>query len=93
MKEFPFKEVGSDGKLIRTFDADVLDEELVWHRDREDRLVKVVEVDGWGFQRDNELPLPLHEGQEIYIPKMSWHRVIKGQGKLVVEIYENTSKK
>ena len=84
--EFPFSEELIGNKLIRTFDPDVADEELVWHRDLEDRKIIVIESGGWGYQLDNQLPLPLEEGQELFIPKMLWHRVIKGNEKLVVQI-------
>ena len=88
--EFPFSEELIDNKLIRTFDPDVADEELVWHRDLEDRTIIVIESGGWGYQLDNQLPLPLEEGQELFIPKMLWHRVIKGNEKLVVQIKKIT---
>ena len=88
--EVPFSEELIDNKLIRTFDPDVADEELVWHRDLEDREIIVIESGGWGYQLDNQLPLPLEEGQELFIPKMLWHRVIKGNEKLVVQIKKIT---
>tara|TARA_Y100000593_G_scaffold72298_1_gene132795 strand:- start:313 stop:600 length:288 start_codon:yes stop_codon:yes gene_type:complete len=83
---FPFTEKQLENKLIRIFDPDILDNELVWHRDREAREVVVIESGGWGYQLDNQLPLPLNNGQVLSIPKMMYHRVIKGKGKLVVEI-------
>jgi len=83
---FPFNEEVVDNKIVRTFDPGVADEELVWHRDLEDRRITVIKSGGWGYQLDNQLPLPLEEGQELFIPKMLWHRVIKGNEKLVVQI-------
>jgi len=88
--EFPFSEELIDNKLIRTFDPDVADEELVWHRDLEDREIIVIQSGEWGYQLDNQLPLPLEDGQVLFIPKMLWHRVIKGNEKLVVEIKKIT---
>ena len=35
--EFPFKEKINNGVYERTFSQDVDNDELVWHRDREDR--------------------------------------------------------
>jgi hypothetical protein len=84
--EFPFNDELINNKLIRTFESDVADEERVWHRDLEDREVIIIKSDGWGYQLDNQLPLPLKVGQELFIPKMLWHRVIKGNNKLVVQI-------
>ena len=37
--EFPFKENIKQGIFERTFSQDVDNDELVWHRDREDREV------------------------------------------------------
>tara|TARA_R100000700_G_scaffold40403_1_gene55914 strand:- start:430 stop:699 length:270 start_codon:yes stop_codon:yes gene_type:complete len=86
MEKRPFVEENIGGLLKRTFNSDTPNHELVWHRDLEDREITVVESNGWGYQLDNELPLPLIEEQKLFIPKMMWHRVIKGDGKLVVNI-------
>jgi len=83
---FPFKQFEEGNKLIRVFEGSIDPDELIWHQDREDRLIKVIEANGWGYQLDNQLPLPLEEGQELFIPKMTYHRVIKGTGPLVVEV-------
>ena len=83
---FPFKQFEEDNKTIRVFEETIDPDELIWHQDREDRLIKVIEANGWGYQLDNQLPLPLEEGQELFIPKMTYHRVIKGTGPLVVEV-------
>ena len=63
----------------------------MWHRDKKDRIVRVIESHGWGFQKYNELPLLLEEEELLFIPKMSLHRVIKGHGKLIIEIYEDNT--
>lgn len=82
----PFKEKSlSDGVYIREFDKDIDSHELEWHLDKEDRLVEVVENDGkWEVQLDNCLPVLLEKN--IFIPKETYHRVIKGSGRLVVKI-------
>lgn len=72
--------------VIRTFENSVLDNELVWHRDRDSRIVSVLNGSGWELQHDDELPIQLNQGEEYYIPKMTYHRLIKGQGNLVVRI-------
>jgi hypothetical protein len=89
----PYKEIQiSENKKLRFFHSDVLNEsELEWHRDHNDRLVEVIEANGWSFQYDNELPIQLQEGDKLFIPKEHFHRVIKGNGDLVVEITENPS--
>ena len=75
--DFPFSEKKVGGKLfLREFRGDVASEELVWHQDREDRRVKVIESDGWMLQIDNELPVLLKEGTIYNIPAYEFHRVI-----------------
>lgn len=86
--DFPFDQIEKDGKLIRTFLPDVDSEELKWHQDLNDRKVTIIEDGGWLFQMDDSLPNKLSIKEQLFIPKLSWHRVIKGKGNLVVEIEE-----
>ena len=86
--EFPFEQVEIGSKKIRTFSPDVDDDELKWHQDLNDRKVTILEGGGWQFQMENELPTNLYDTKQIFIPKLAWHRVIKGDNKLVVEIEE-----
>jgi hypothetical protein len=86
--DFPFEQISENGKLIRTFSPDVEDEELKWHQDLKDRKVRIIEDGGWQFQMDDSLPIKLSIADTLSIPKLSWHRVIKGHDKLVVEIEE-----
>jgi len=82
----PYKQTDlGNNQYIREFDSNVDTYELEWHLDKEDRLIDVVEnVGGWEVQLDNNLPCLLE--QSIFIPKETYHRVIKGSGKLVVKI-------
>ena len=91
---FPFKEKKiNDRLLLREFSNTHVSSDQMWHRDKENRTVVVVEAGGWSFQKDDELPTLLKEGDIIKIQKEEWHRVIKGEGKLVVKvILENTMK-
>jgi hypothetical protein len=82
--DFPFKEKTLNNTSIREFSKDVNSDELIWHRDKEDRIVEVIQNNNWMFQMDNELPKIL-EGK-LFIPKETYHRVIKGDGDLVVKI-------
>ncbi len=85
--EKPYSEnMVSEGVKFRTFDVDVDTDELKWHRDRQDRLVEVIEGENWGLQFDNELPISLVSGQSYIIPEGMYHRVIKGDSELKVKI-------
>ena len=86
--DYPFEQIEKDGKLIRIFLPDVDSEELKWHQDLNDRKVTIIEDGGWLFQMDDSLPNKLSIKEQLFIPKLSWHRVIKGKGNLVVEIEE-----
>ncbi len=73
--------------IVRSFSSDVDPDELKWHQDDEDRLIIVLESGkGWGFQYDNELPYELEVGDILFILRHEWHRVIKGEGDLVIKI-------
>jgi len=78
----PYKDKGS----IRTFSKDVDPMELIWHTDKEDRIVEILEGEGWQFQFNGSLPFELTEGRKFSIPKDMYHRVIKGKTKLVLKI-------
>ena len=72
-----------DGE-IRIFSEDVQEFELVWHRDKEDRYVTPLHPTDWKFQLDNDIPRVIEK--EIFIPKETYHRLIKGTGNLKVNI-------
>jgi len=84
--KLPFIQKEHNNTKIRTFDSNVDEHELKWHRDRENRLVEVLESDNWKVQLDNELPITLEVGKSYLIPEGTYHRVIKGNGDLKVSI-------
>lgn len=82
-----------DGSFLRIFDAsNSTEDEYVWHRDRHDRVVEVLQSgDGsneWEFQFEDSLPESIIEGQTIKIRKELYHRLIKGSGTLILKITE-----
>jgi hypothetical protein len=81
---FPFEENKDEGVYIRKFSNSVDESELVWHRDKEDRIVESIGDTDWMIQLDNQLPIFLTD--RVYIPKEIYHRVIKGSGELIVKI-------
>ena len=88
--DFPFTEQQLDTKLfLREFSSDVDEMELIWHEDKEDRIVSVVEGNGWKFQFDEELPIEMEDGINITIPKGVIHRVIKGKGPLKIKVFKD----
>lgn len=92
VKELPFKELLKDGFNIRTFSSDLSEMELKWHFDEQDRIVVCEHETDWLFQMDNELPINIEKNTPIFIPEGVYHRIIKGNGDLVVKVKKLNSK-
>lgn len=75
----PYTEEGE----IRTFLESTEDFEFVWHRDKEDRWIEPLQETDWKFQLDNQPPIPL---SKIFIPRETYHRLIKGTGDLRLRV-------
>jgi hypothetical protein len=82
----PYDEQSSGDLIIREFDQSLTQGDLIWHRDKEDRLISPMNKTNWMIQIDNELPKSIEEN--TFIPKEVWHRLIKGSGDLIVKILE-----
>ena len=83
----PYSEKKEDGYIIREFSRNTPTYELVWHRDKKDRVVEAMNETDWMFQLDNEVPQRLTENK-LFIPKETYHRLIKGTDDLVVKIWQ-----
>ena len=71
----------------RDFMSTLIEEELNWHMDEEDREVFVVEGDGWYLQIENELPQLMQKESIFKIPKETWHRIInKNETNLIINV-------
>lgn len=85
MDEFPFKEHQIEENIfIRTFLNDIESEDLVWHRDREDRIIESVETTNWMIQLDDQLPKEINA--PTFIPMGVYHRLIKGDKDLKLKV-------
>ena len=82
----PYQELRQFDTLRRKFKEDTPESELVWHRDRNDRQVTIIGETDWMFQLEDEIPQQLKE--TIFIPKCTYHRLIKGTGELNILIQE-----
>ena len=72
--------------IIREFNENVDPIELLWHRDNENRTLEIIGSTDWQLQLENRLPTSLNK--PIFIPRHTWHRVIKGTGVLKIKIYK-----
>lgn len=89
---FPFKETKTTNPnvVIREFSPDTISEDLIWHRDREDRILEIIEPGNWWFQFDNEIPIALKKKTKLFIKAKTWHRVIKrGNKPLIVRVFKS----
>lgn len=68
---------------IRIFTQNISEEELVWHRDKEDRIIEPLHETDWKFQYDNNNPESL---KLLFIRKGVYHRLIKGTGDLKLRV-------
>ena len=83
----PYTELVLQDYVIREFLSNTSTFEFVWHRDKEDRIVQAMHQTDWKFQLDNETPQVLSENK-LFIPKETYHRLIKGTGDLKVKIFK-----
>lgn len=81
----PYIEILNYGFVIREFLQSTPSAELVWHRDKEDRIVEALHDTDWKVQLDNDIPRIL-EQKQLFIPKGVYHRLIKGTGDLKVKV-------
>ena len=79
---------------IREFDPLRSDDEFVWHRDREDREIEILDGEGWQFQLRDCVPWLLKKGMVFDVKKGEYHRLIKGVTPLKCRIYlyDNSSR-
>jgi len=82
----PYQELKTFDFIYRKFTQDVDEQQLVWHRDQNDREVAVVGDTDWQFQLEDCIPQKLQD--KIFIPKNTYHRLIKGTQDLDLRILE-----
>lgn len=78
----------SKNEFTRVFDSNVNEEELIWHRDKKDREIVILEGKDWKLQYDDKLPIKLEENKVYKIKAGDYHRILKGNGNLVLKIKE-----
>jgi hypothetical protein len=79
-----YTDAAQESGVIRTFSGEVEPEELIWHRDQEDRIVESIAPSDWKIQLDDRLPIDMM--QKVFIKRGEWHRLIKGTGSLTLKI-------
>ena len=83
----PYKDLEvTDFYIIREFSHDIDPIELLWHRDKEDRILEPQNITDWKIQLENNLPTSINN--PIFIPKGTYHRIIKGSGNVKLKIFK-----
>jgi hypothetical protein len=80
-----------DYNKLRIFKNHIDDTELLWHRDTNDREIKIINGNNWKIQYDNEMPIILEHNHTYYIPKNTYHKLIKGNDDLIIHIIEDVA--
>lgn len=62
---------------IRYFDENVSQNQLNWHKDKENRSISILKGNNVYLQIENDLPFKLEKNKNYFILKNTWHRVIK----------------
>lgn len=85
-KKLPFNENKLKNFYVREFSCSLTQDQLKWHQDEEDRIIELISGDNWYLQLDDSLPQKIIEGKKYFIPKLSWHRLIKGSSNLIIKL-------
>ena len=83
----PYTETQVEDFVVREFLEETSSFEFVWHRDKEDRYILPTHTTDWRFQLDNDIPRILGK-DKLFIPKETYHRLIKGTGDLTLKIWK-----
>jgi hypothetical protein len=86
MEILPYQEIKFNKIYERTFSCNLSQDDLKWHQDEEDRFIWLIEGDNWHLQLDNCVPQKIEKGKKYFIPKMHWHRLIKGNSDLKIKL-------
>ena len=68
------------------FSKDVDSMELVWHQDKEDREIEVLEGKGWKVQLDNKKGMLVGCDDSLILNEGDVHRIHKGTTDLKIKI-------
>ncbi len=88
LNERPYIEKVINNIKIRKFNKSINENSLKWHRDKNKRKIKIISGKNWKIQFENKLPVELLEGKSYTINSQKWHRLIKGNSDLVIQITE-----
>ena len=78
---------------IRCFCKHLTSKDLVWHRDKGDRFIRVLSGENWYLQLDNKIPILLLKNKIYKIKSAIYHRLINlNETDLKIIIFKNINK-
>ena len=77
-----------DGSIIRLFDSNAKEDDLIWQKEEKDREITVLDGVGWKIQFKDKLPIELKKGQLYNVKAMEYHKLIRGVEGLTLRIWE-----
>ena len=86
----PYKDFKKNNIKIRIFDKSLKETDLKWHRDKNNRYIKIISGHNWKIQLENSFPVELIKGKTYFVNSKKWHRLIKGNDRLILKIKSNT---
>lgn len=75
--EFGLSKLDQYDLSFRYFDENVNNYDLNWHMDKEDRNIELLSGSEYYLQFENCLPIRIIKQKTYYIPKNTWHRLLK----------------
>jgi len=88
-KIYKEREISKD-IYVREFPSFTHPNQLKWHMDDENRIITSQTPTSWQFQLEDQLPVSLD--QPIFIARHQWHRLIKGEGPLILKIKKHAKR-
>lgn len=73
---------------VKFFDANIKCNAQEWHSHDCNRLLRSIKGSGWSVQIDHQTH-QLEQGEMVFVPAGRFHRLVPGEGALVLEIIEN----
>lgn len=74
--------------IVRTFTSLINCKDIVLDSNKKDNQILAVSGNGWKLQIDDQNPVELSPENNYFIPKETFHRIIKGNGDLILKIKE-----
>jgi hypothetical protein len=83
----PYCDTETPDCTMRVFVEDVDEGLLSWHKDMRSINFKVIGGRDWKLLIENDEIMYLEIGKHYYVPKGTYHKMVKGKNNLILEIH------